>query len=72
MSRPKRINLPACVYHIICRANRNDVVFEEEKDKERFLEYFIEYASQFEIRVHAWCLMDTHLHLLIETTKANL
>jgi len=40
MSRPKRINLLGCVYHIICRANRDDVVFEDHNDKERFLEYY--------------------------------
>jgi len=72
MSRPKRINLLGCVYHIICRANRNDVVFEDQRDKEKFLEYFSEYAEQFDVRIHVYCLMNTHLHLLIETRKSNL
>ena len=32
MSRPQRINLAGCVYHIICRGNRNDVVFGDNKE----------------------------------------
>ena len=72
MTRPKRINLPGCVYHVICRADQDDVVFTGDQDKERFLEYLGDYAQQFSIRIHAYCLMDTHLHLLIETRKPNL
>ena len=72
MSRPKRINLIGCIYHIICRANRDDVVFEDSSDKERFLEYLGEYSEQFDIRIHVYCLMDTHFHLLIESRKTNL
>jgi REP element-mobilizing transposase RayT len=44
----------------------------EDNDKERSLEYLGEYAEQFAMSIHAYCLMDTHLHLLIETQKANL
>ena len=72
MSRPKRINLAGCVYHVICRAEQHNVVFTEDKDKERFLEYLTDYMEQFEMRIHAYCLMDTHFHLLIESRKSNL
>jgi len=60
------------MYHIICRANHNDAVFLENRDKERFLEYLTDYADQFDMRIHAYCLMNTHLHLLIESRKMNL
>ena len=72
MSRPKRINLPDCVYHIVCRGNRNEVVFGDNKDKEKFLEYLAQYIKPFEMRIHAYCLMDTHLHILLESRKPNL
>jgi len=39
MTRPKRINLAGLIYHVICRADQDDVVFTNDKDKERFLEY---------------------------------
>jgi putative transposase len=72
MSRPKRINLPGCVYHIMCRGNRSETVFADDKDKDKFLEYLIQYIEPFEMRIHAYCLMDTHLHLMIESRKPNL
>ena len=39
MIRPKRINVPGCVCYVICPANRHDVIFEDDEDKKRFLEY---------------------------------
>ena len=72
MSRPKRINLPGCVYHVICRGNRYDVIFEDDEDRECFLEYLTDYLEQFEMRIHAFFLMHTHFHLLIESRKSNL
>jgi hypothetical protein len=50
MTRPKRINLSGCVHRMTCRADRNDVIFKEDKDKDRFLEYMGEYAEQFAMR----------------------
>jgi len=35
----KRINLAGLIYHVICRADQDDVVFTNDKDKECFLEY---------------------------------
>ncbi len=72
MTRPKRINLPGCVYHVICRGNRNERVFDGARDKKRFLEYLGEYVTPFDMRIHAYCLMDTHVHLLIESRSSNL
>ena len=62
MSRPKRINLPGCVYHVICRANRHDVIFEDDEDKERFLEYLTDYLEQFEMRIHAYCNHENRIY----------
>jgi uncharacterized protein RhaS with RHS repeats len=51
MTRSNRINLSGYAYHVICRADQDDVVFTEDKDKERFLEYLGEYAVQFAMRI---------------------
>ncbi len=37
-----------------------------------FLKNLTDYLEQFEIRIHAYGLMDTHFHLLIESRKSNL
>jgi REP-associated tyrosine transposase len=67
MSRYKRINLPFCLYHVISRANSGDIAFCDRKDKIKFLEYLARYLELYECRLHAFCLMDTHFHLLIES-----
>jgi len=53
MIKPKRINLAGYIYHVICRADQDDVVFTNDKDKESFLEYLGDYVQQFPMRVYA-------------------
>jgi hypothetical protein len=43
MTKLKRINLYGCDYQVICHADQDNLVFTEDKDKERFLEYLGEY-----------------------------
>jgi len=67
MSRPKRINLPFCLYHVLSRTNSESVAFHDMKDMWKFLSYLAKYQHLFDFRVHAWCLMPTHFHLLLES-----
>ena len=39
MARPKGINLPHCLYHIISRSNSGDAAFTDVPDRRKFLEY---------------------------------
>ncbi len=72
MARPPRINLPFCLYHIMCRGNLHEAVFLINADRHRFLKCLEKYSKIFDFRIHAWCLMDTHVHLLAESTRPNL
>jgi REP-associated tyrosine transposase len=67
MSRPKRINLPYCLYHVLSRTNSGDLAFYDDKDINKFLGYLAKYADLFSFRIHAWCFMSNHIHLLIES-----
>lgn len=73
MSRLPRIDLPFCLYHVYSRTiglrNRDDVAFYDVKDQNKFLEYVKRYTELFSFRVHAWCLMSTHFHLLLESCE---
>ncbi|MBN1902268.1 transposase [Candidatus Sumerlaeota bacterium] len=69
MARTKRIDLPYMLYHVFSRANSGDVGFIDSRDKAKFLEYLAKYVETFEFRVHAWCLMSNHFHLLLESVK---
>ncbi|MBN1901991.1 transposase [Candidatus Sumerlaeota bacterium] len=67
MPRPKRINLPDCLYHVINRTNSGDMAFRDSRDYGKFLFYLNKYVKLFDFRIHAFCLMPDHFHLLMET-----
>ncbi|MBN1900599.1 transposase [Candidatus Sumerlaeota bacterium] len=70
MVRPKRINIPYSLYHVLSRSNSGDVVFRNRADHGKFLFYLSKYCKLLSIRTHAWCLMGTHFHLLLESASS--
>ena len=72
MARPLRIEYPGAYYHIINRGNSGENIFIDERDREKFLEYLAKGVERFLTRIHTYCLMSNHYHLLLETTQANL
>ena len=72
MARPIRIEFPGAFYHVINRGNAGTDVFKSDRDREKFLEYVGKAAKRYEIKVHTYCLMTTHYHILVETPHANL
>lgn len=67
MTRPLRIDLPFCLYHVMSRTNSGDTAFVKRSDKNRFLHYLRKYIKLFEFKLHVFCLMDNHFHLLLES-----
>ena len=72
MARPIRIEFPGAVYHVMARGNERRAVFFDDQDRRRFLDTLAEMILQFGVRVHAYCLMPNHYHLIVETPRANL
>lgn len=72
MSRPLRIEYPKAVYHVTSRGNARSKIFADEYDKEQFLEVFASVVKRYNWLCHAYCLMDNHYHILIETPDSNL
>ncbi|MBN1900912.1 transposase [Candidatus Sumerlaeota bacterium] len=71
MSRSLRLNLTFCLYHVMSRANSGDIVFPGSAERSRFLYYLKKYLGLFHFRLHAYCLMPTHFHLLVESGDLN-
>jgi len=67
MARPKRIDLPFSLYHVISRTNSGDVAFFDARDQSKFLSYLSRYADLFHYRVHCYCLVENHFHILLES-----
>ena len=72
MSRPLRIEFEGAVYHITSRGNARQAIFLDDEDREQFLSVLASVVERFRWVCHAYCLMDNHYHLLIETPEANL
>ncbi len=72
MSRPLRISYEDAWYHVMNRGACRMNIFNNEKQKELFLEILGDTVKSYKIEVHAYCLMDNHYHLLIKTPLANI
>jgi len=70
MTRPIRINLPFCLYHVFSRTNPGEIAFHDARDRNKFLFYLVKYSTLFEYRIHAFCLMPNHFHLLLESAQS--
>ena len=72
MARPLRIEYPGALYHITSRGNKRQEIFRTDDDREDFLNVLLNTVRTHNWICHAYCLMDNHYHLLIETLDANL
>ncbi len=72
MARPLRLEFPHAIYHVTARGNAQQDVYLDDDDREIFLDVLAEVVDRYTWICHAYCLMDNHYHLLIETPKANL
>jgi putative transposase len=67
MARPLRIEFPGGLYHFIVRGNERKAVFRDDADREDYLRRLAHYRKKFGFRLLAYCLMDNHVHLVIES-----
>lgn len=72
MARPIRVEFAGAVYHVMARGNERRATFRDDRDRQTFLETLAEMAQEFGVRVHAYCLMPNHYHLVVETPRGNL
>jgi REP element-mobilizing transposase RayT len=72
MARPLRIEYPNAVYHVTSRGNARNRIFVSDQDRENFLFVLNSVVKKYNWLCHAYCLMDNHYHLMIETPDANL
>jgi len=72
MSRPLRIEFPGAVYHITSRGNGKQKIFFKDNDRKIFLNLLWEVVEREKWICYAYCLMDNHYHLLVETRRPNL
>src|SRR5262245_3799097 len=72
MARKLRVEYPGAIYHVMNRGDRRDTIFQDDTDRQRFLETLGQACAKTGWRVHAFVLMPNHFHLVVETPQANL
>ena len=64
MARQPRLILPHEPHLIVQRGNDNQLIFRDDEDHRRFLEWLRESAKFYRVAIHAYVLMPNHLHVL--------
>lgn len=72
MARPLRIEFPGAIYHVTGRGNAHQAIFEDDADRFAFFAVLTGALERYGWLCHAYCLMDNHYHLMVETPDGNL
>jgi putative transposase len=72
MARRPRLQYPGAVYHVMARGNRKSTIFEDDRDRELFLDLLGGAARRYDFHVYGACLMGNHYHVVGETPRGNL
>ena len=72
MARPLRIEFPGTLYHVTSRGNARAPIFTDDTERRHFLALLADVALHDNWLCHAFCLMDNHYHLVLETPDGNL
>jgi REP element-mobilizing transposase RayT len=72
MARKPRAELAGGIHHVFARGNGRQPIYLDDVDRISYLAMLARVADDRGWRCLAYCLMDNHLHLLIETATPNL
>ncbi len=72
MARMARKKSKSGIYHIMLRGINRQNIFEDDEDRERFIERMKYYKTVSEYKVYGYCLMDNHVHLLIKEEEESI
>ena len=67
MPRTRRVVSESGYYHVTMRGAGRRIIFEDDTDRREFLKRLREMRDDG-LGLHAWCLMDNHVHLLVHSS----
>jgi REP element-mobilizing transposase RayT len=67
MARKLRLEYGGVVYLVLSRGGRREAFGEGDRDRDRFLETVAEASWKTGWQIHAYCLVQNHFHLVVET-----
>lgn len=72
MTRPLRVEYDGAWYHVMNRGLAHNSIFLNDNHRQIFLDLLQEIHERYSSMIHAYCLMDNHYHLLMQTPLGNL
>jgi len=66
VARKPREKSRSGIYHIILRGINRQSIFEDDEDREKVIEVLAKYKEISQCRFFAYCLMDNHVHILLQ------
>lgn len=54
------------IYHVVMRGAGRQLLFEDDRDRRRFLEFMHESFTDHEVKLLCYCLMPNHVHLITQ------
>ena len=72
MARSLRIEYSGAYYHVMNRGLSRRDIFLENKGRESFLDLLSDLTQLWKVEIYAYCLLDNHYHLLLQTPKGGL
>lgn len=72
MPRQLRIEYEGAIYHVMNRGDHGEPIFSDDHDRKTFLKTLGETCTKAYWQIHAYCLMNNHFHLVIETPQPTL
>ena len=71
MPRIARRDLKSTYFHVISQGIEKKYIFEKESYKKRYLQLLYKESEEFKVKIIAYCIMDNHVHLLINVDEIN-
>ncbi|MEA2349324.1 MAG: REP-associated tyrosine transposase [Thermoleophilaceae bacterium] len=72
MARQPRAETEPGIHHVFARGNDRGLIFRNDGDRRVYLRLLAEAIARMSWRCLSYCLMDNHVHLLVETQEPNL
>jgi hypothetical protein len=72
MPRPLRIHAPQGFYHVTLRGNHRQAIFTQDCERTLLNIIVARAMNKFEARLHAYCWMTNHLHLIVQVSDEPL
>jgi putative transposase len=70
--RKPRLDAAGAIQHVVARGNAGGQIFDDDEDRLALIAGLGHAATIEGWRVHAYCLMNTHVHLVVETPEPTL